>query len=95
MLSLNDITNLISSQVKKIWPTLSLNRKRLTIVVVGIVAIFLALVCVSCGVTRTTVRTNGKGTTNAQISITTNNPTSVSVETRIDSTKVSVNKSSK
>lgn len=46
----------------------------------------------SCGTTRTIVRTNGKGTTDAHISVTTNNPTSVSVETRLDSTKLMINK---
>ena len=46
----------------------------------------------SCGTTRTTVRTVGKGTTNATISVTTNNPTHVSVETKIDSTHLKINK---
>lgn len=46
----------------------------------------------SCGSTRTIVRTMGKGSTDAQISVTTNNPTSVSVETRLDSTKLMINK---
>lgn len=41
----------------------------------------------SCGTTRTIVRTQGKGTTQARISVNTNNPTSVSVETKVDSTK--------
>lgn len=54
------------------------------------------LVCVyllsGCGTTRTTVRTTGKGTTNATISVTTNNPTQVSVETRLDSTNLKINK---
>lgn len=46
----------------------------------------------SCGSTRTLVRTMGKGSTDARISVTTNNPTSVSVETRLDSTKLMINK---
>lgn len=46
----------------------------------------------SCGTTRTVVRTQGKGTTEANISVTTNNPTSVSVETRLDSTNLIINK---
>ena len=45
-----------------------------------------------CGTTRTTVRTVGKGTTNATISVTTNNPTQVSVETKLDSTHLKINK---
>ena len=45
-----------------------------------------------CGTTRTTVRTSGKGTTNATISVTTNNPTQVSVETKLDSTHLKINK---
>ena len=45
-----------------------------------------------CGTTRTTVRTYGKGATNATISVTTNNPTHVSVETKIDSTRLKINK---
>lgn len=56
-------------------------------------AVILSLLCLqSCGTTRTTVRTSGKGTTNATISVTTNNPTQVSVETKIDSTKLHINK---
>lgn len=45
----------------------------------------------SCGTTRTIVRTQGKGSTEAHISVTTNNPTSVSVETKVDSTKLLFN----
>lgn len=45
----------------------------------------------SCGTTRTIVRTQGKGSTEAHISVTTNNPTSVSVETKVDSTKLLIN----
>ncbi len=60
-----------------------------------VLALALSLLCLaSCGTTRTTVRTSGKGTTNATISVTTNNPTHVSVETKIDSTKLHINKSS-
>lgn len=47
--------------------------------------------CTSCGVTRTTVRTNGKGTTNASISVTTNNPTSVDVRTKVDTISMNIN----
>ena len=46
----------------------------------------------SCGTTRTAVKTFGKGTANASITVTTNNPTSVSVETKIDSTRLKINK---
>lgn len=46
----------------------------------------------SCGTTRTIVRTMGKGSTDAHISVVTNNPTSVSVETKLDSTKLMINK---
>lgn len=56
-------------------------------------AVIVSLLCLqSCGTTRTTVRTSGKGSTNATISVTTNNPTSVSVETKLDSTRLLVNK---
>ena len=46
--------------------------------------------CSSCGITRTTVRTSGKGTTNASVSVTTNNPNSVDVSTQIDSIPISI-----
>lgn len=59
-----------------------------------LLALGVSLLCLaSCGTTRTTVRTTGKGSTNATISVTTNNPTSVSVETKLDSTRLLVNKS--
>lgn len=83
------------SKVKKILETLPLSRRRLIIVVVCAAVAALSLLVSSCGTTRTVVRTQGKGTTNAQISVTTNNPTSVSVETHLDSTKLQINKASK
>ena len=86
---------LICSTLKKIWETLTLNKKRVFIVVVSAAFAAIALLVTSCGTTRTVVRTQGKGTTNAQISVTTNNPTSVLVETRLDSTKLQINKSGK
>lgn len=82
-------------KVRKILVTLPLNRKRWFIVVVCAAIAVLSLLVASCGTTRTIVRTQGKGSTNAQISVTTNNPTSVSVETRLDSTKLQINKPSK
>lgn len=85
----------ICSTLKKIWGTLTLSKKRLLIVVVSVAVSAVALLVASCGTTRTVVRTQGKGTTNAQISVTTNNPTSVSVETRLDSTKLQINKPGK
>lgn len=68
-------------------------KKLVLFVCTTLLALAVSLLClVSCGTTRTTVRTNGKGITNATISVTTNNPTSVTVETKIDSTSLSVNK---
>lgn len=92
-LELKALTELICSTLRRIWETLTLNKKRALIVVVSFAAA--ALLVTSCGTTRTVVRTQGKGTTNAQISVTTNNPTSVSVETRLDSTKFQINKTGK
>ena len=92
-LELKTLTEPICSILRKIWATLTLNKKRALIVVVSVAVAAVALLLTSCGTTRTVVRTQGKGTTNAQISVTTNNPTSVSVETRLDSTKLQINKS--
>lgn len=83
------------SKVRKTLETLPLNKRCLLIVVVCAAVAAVSLLVSSCGTTRTVVRTQGKGTTNAQISVTTNNPTSVSVETRLDSTKLQINKASK
>lgn len=94
-LELKTLMELICSTLKKIWETLTLNKKRALIVVVSAAVAAVALLVTSCGATRTVVRTQGKGTTNAQISVTTNNPTSVSVETRLDSTKLQINKTGK
>ena len=94
-LELKTLTELIFSTLKKILGTLTLNKKRALIIVVSAAVAAIALLVTSCGTTRTVVRTQGKGTTNAQISVTTNNPTSVSVETRLDSTKLQINKSGK
>ena len=85
----------IYSKVKKILATLPLNRRRALIVILAAALASVALLLSSCGTTRTVVRTLGKGTTNAQISVTTNNPTSVSVETHLDSTRLQINKASK
>lgn len=85
----------IFSILRKTLATLTLNKKRLLIVVLSAAVAAVALLLTSCGTTRTVVRTQGKGTTNAQISVTTNNPTSVSVETRLDSTKLQINKTGK
>lgn len=70
-------------------------RKVALFVCTTVLALAVSLLCLaSCGTTRTTVRTSGKGSTNATISVTTNNPTSVSVETKLDSTRLLVNKAS-
>lgn len=58
----------------------------------AILSLFLILTLSSCGTTRTSVKTFGKGVANATIQVTTNNPTSVSVETKIDSTSLKINK---
>lgn len=78
----------------KTWQALTFSKKCALSIAVAALFVCIAL-CTSCGTTRTTVRTTGKGTTNATISVTTNNPTSVSVETRLDSTKLQINKASK
>lgn len=57
-----------------------------------ILSLLLTLILSSCGVTKTSVRTYGKGTANASIQVTTNNPTHVSVETKLDSTRLKINK---
>lgn len=82
------------SKVRKTLEILPLNKRRWLIVVVCAAVAAVSLLVSSCGTTRTVVRTQGKGTTNAQISVTTNNPTSVSVETHLDSTKLQINKAS-
>lgn len=94
-LELKTLTELICSTLRKILAPLSLSKKRWLIVVVSAAVVAVALLVTSCGTTRTVVRTQGKGTTNAQISVTTNNPTSVSVETCLDSTKLQINKTGK
>ena len=74
-----------------VWQTLTGNTKRviITIVTCSLLGVTLLLIP-SCGITRTTVRTSGKGTTNATVSVTTNNPTSVDVSTQIDSIPVRI-----
>ena len=74
-----------------VWQTLTGNTKRVivTIVTLSLLGVTLLLIP-SCGITRTTVRTSGKGTTNATVSVTTNNPTSVDVSTQIDSIPVKI-----
>lgn len=94
-LELKTLMEAICSTLKKTLATLTLNKKRWLIVVLAAAFAAVALLVTSCGTTRTVVRTQGKGTTNAQISVTTNNPTSVSVETRLDSTKLQINKTGK
>ena len=81
----------ICSRVLNVWQTLTGNTKRIivTIVTVSLLGVTL-LIIPSCGMTRTTVRTTGKGTTNATISVTTNNPTSVDVSTQVDSIPVRI-----
>lgn len=94
-LELNPLMERIFSILRKTLETLTLNKKRWLIVVLSAAVAVVALLLSSCGTTRTVVRTQGKGSTNAQISVTTNNPTSVSVETRLDSTKLQINKTGK
>lgn len=94
-LELKTLMERTCSILGKILAPLSLSKKRWLIVVVSAAVAAIALLVTSCGTTRTVVRTQGKGTTNAQISVTTNNPTSVSVETRLDSTKLQINKTGK
>ena len=81
----------ICLRVLNVWQTLTGNTKRviITIVTCSLLGVTLLLIP-SCGMTRTTVRTTGKGTTNATISVTTNNPTSVDVSTQVDSIPVRI-----
>lgn len=81
----------ICSRVLSVWQTLTGNTKRviITIITCSLLGVTLLLIP-SCGITRTTVRTSGKGTTNATVSVTTNNPTSVDVSTQIDSIPVKI-----
>ena len=74
-----------------VWKTQTGNTKRviITIITCSLLGVTLLLIP-SCGITRTTVRTIGKGTTNATVSVTTNNPTSVDVSTQIDSIPVRI-----
>lgn len=79
----------------KIFPNLSSSKKVAAIVVSAVAAAVLLCLFTSCGVTRTIVRTSGKGTTNASVSVTTNNPTSVDVSTQVDSIPVRISSSRK
>ena len=79
--------------IKKAFSWLTKSPKWAKILCPFLVACLVVVYLLSgCGTTRTTVRTVGKGTTNATISVTTNNPTHVSVETKIDSTRLKINK---
>lgn len=79
--------------IKKAFAWLTKSPKWAKILCPFLVACLVVVYLLSgCGTTRTTVRTVGKGTTNATISVTTNNPTRVSVETKIDSTHLKINK---
>lgn len=81
----------ICSQVSNVWQTLTGNTKRIIVSLVTLSLLGVTLILIpSCGITRTTVRTSGKGTTNATVSVTTNNPTSVDVSTQIDSIPVKI-----
>lgn len=90
---LNPLMGQLFSRVSKIWQTLTSSKKRAAIVVTAFALAVLGALFTSCGVTKTIVRTSGKGTTNAQVSVTTNNPTSVSVETQVDSIPVKISSS--
>ena len=81
----------IFSRLLNAWKTQTGTTKRfiVTIVTCSLLGVTLLLVP-SCGITRTTVRTSGKGTTNATVSVTTNNPNTVDVSTQIDSIPVRI-----
>lgn len=78
----------------KTFQNLSSSKKVASIIVSAVAAVLLCLFT-ACGVTRTIVRTAGKGTTNASVSVTTNNPTSVDVSTQVDSIPVRISASRK
>ena len=79
----------------KTFQTLSSSKKVAVIVVSAVAAAVLLSLFTACGVTRTIVKTSGKGTTNASVSVTTNNPTSVDVSTQVDSIPVRISSSRK
>lgn len=79
----------------KTFQSLSSSKKVASIVVSAVAVAVLLCLFTSCGVTRTIVRTSGKGTTNASVSVTTNNPTSVDVSTQVDSIPVRISASRK
>lgn len=85
------LLELICSQVSNVWKTQTGSTKRIivTLLICSLLGVTLLLIP-SCGITRTTVRTSGKGTTNATVSVTTNNPNSVDVSTQIDSIPVRI-----
>lgn len=89
-----NLTGLVSFLLKK-FQTLSSSKKVAVIVVSAVAAAVLLSLFTACGVTRTVVRTSGKGTTNASVSVTTNNPTSVDVSTQVDSIPVRISSSRK
>ena len=68
-LELKALMEPICSTLRKIWVTLTLNKKRALIVVVSAAVAAVALLLTSCGTTRTVVRTQGKGTTNAYATV--------------------------
>lgn len=84
------IMSKICSYLAKKWQTLTGTRKIVSIVAVCIASAAVAICFTSCGLTRTIVRTAGKGTTNATVSVTTNNPSTVDVSTQIDSIPVRI-----
>lgn len=83
------------SYLLKTFQTLSSSKKVAVIVVSAVAAAVLLSLFTACGVTRTIVKTSGKGTTNASVSVTTNNPTSVDVSTQVDSIPVRISASRK
>lgn len=83
------------SYLLKTFPTLSSSKKVAVIVISAVAAAVLLSLFTACGVTRTIVKTSGKGTTNASVSVTTNNPTSVDVSTQVDSIPVRISSSRK
>lgn len=72
--------------MKKILEWIMQNKVVISGFVSALLALLVAIFCVSCGTTRATIKTSADNTAST-ITITTNNPTSVSLSNSVDSTK--------
>lgn len=72
--------------MKKILEWIIANKGVCSSLITALFAFLAAIFCVSCGTTRATIKTSADNTAST-ITITTNNPTSVSLSNSVDSTK--------